>query len=87
METKILHLAGKLLLKASDEFEKHGCNDLSRAILSEFTEEEKETLSLLQAQWNEKRLDPTEYEIGEHSSLYYDWILMGFLGDYLIKKQ
>lgn len=86
-ETKILHLAGKLLKIASREFSNHGCNQLPNDFLSELSDSEKENLSLMCHQWNENRMDPTEYEPGDHSTIYYDWILMRFIGDRLKDKQ
>lgn len=59
-----IQLLSLLLKRASEEFSNHGCNDLPNGFFDEWTELERESLSLRYHRYNEKKEFPLDYEPG-----------------------
>lgn len=74
MTTKEKKLAAKMLDLASNEFGRHGCNDVDDSVYNEWTLEERQTFVKEFHDWNG---DPEEY-LPTHLHLP-DYAIMDFL--------
>jgi hypothetical protein len=79
MNKLILKLAGQMLLEHESEIVNHGCNDLSKEVEEIIDLIPNDEIMQIIQDWNGG--EPDEDNIAK----YYDWIIAGAIGQYLIK--
>lgn len=84
MNQKEKQLAAKMLELASDEFSNHGCNDVEDSVYEGWTIEERRDFVLEFHQWNERRIDPVDYD--PNFLHLQDTSIMSFLAHKLLSE-